>query len=55
MTEWNKFKAVMVERATDTEIPVYVYGVTQKTALDKLKAEYSSRKYTLKSMDLVAE
>lgn len=45
MIDWIKFEAILSERSDPYNFKVYVYGVTEATARDKLAGEYPPRKY----------
>jgi len=59
MIDWFKFEAIILDKREKTEhspplFPVYVWGVTETTARDKLVAEYPTRHYEITSFRLIA-
>lgn len=55
MTDWIKFEAILSELADPYNFNVYVYGVTETTAMDKLIGEYPVKKYKIVSFGLALE
>lgn len=47
MSVWTRYAAVLSEKADPYQFLVYVYGMTEEIARQKLHAEYSPRKYDL--------
>lgn len=50
MSGWNKFNAVVYDKKESRTFAVIVWGVTKKTAYDKLRTEYPASKYDISGL-----